>query len=130
MRSDTLAHDTRRMGHASAAEYDAYARAEHMLRCYGAGYACQHPEVLFGRSPTVDSDHQVAPVHRDAPYDPTSFHTRLGQHDATDDDLLVRIISAYQILDEIYAPCRTSVRAKKPLHETDMSTSTSIGDQR
>ena len=130
MMSDTLAHDTRRMGNASTADYDAYARAEHMLRCYGAGYACQHPAVLFGRLPAVDSDQQVDPMHRHMPYDPTSFYTRLGRHDATDDDLLVRIISAYQILDEIYAPCRTSTRAEKPLHETNTSISMSIGDQR
>ena len=49
MRSDTLARDAQRLGH--AADYDTYARAEHMLRCYGAGYVCQHPELLFGRLP-------------------------------------------------------------------------------
>ena len=128
MRSDTLARDAQRLGH--AADYDTYARAEHMLRCYGAGYVCQHPELLFGRLPAVGPVHRVDPMHRHAPYDPTSFYTRLGQQDATDDDLLMRIIRAYQILDEMYAPCRTSTRAEKPSHEAETSTSTSIGDRR
>ena len=132
MRSDTLAHDARRLGHASAADSDAYARAEHVLRCYGIGYVCQHPELLFGRLPAAAPGNRIDPTHRQAPYDSSSIYTRpgSGHHDTGNDDLLMRIVAGYQMLDEIYSPYRAPARAEKPSNEGDTSTSTNIGDQR
>ena len=119
MTTDTLAYDASRPGHASGADYDAYVRAEHMLRCYGAAYVCQHPGLLFGRSPTADLNRQVDLAHHHVPHDPTSIRTRPSHRGAGDDDLLMRIIRAYQILDEIYAPYRAPTR-----------TATKAGDRR
>ncbi len=119
MRADTATRDGPQPAFASAEAYDAYAKAEHMLRCYGAAYVCQHPELLFGREPAVDAGRRQEPMFRHTPYDPSANQARPGmpRHD-TGDDTLVRILSGYQMLDDIYRPDRRSFRV-----------STDIGDQ-
>jgi len=130
MRSDAPTYDVPRPGHAAAADYDAYAQAEHMLRCYGAAYVCRHPELLFGRVLAVDPDHQLDPTPRPTPYDSSGIYARCGaSHHDTGDDLLTRIVSGYQMLDEIFTPYRTPIRADERSALSDTRTSTVRGDQ-
>ena len=130
MRADTATRDGPQPAVASAEAYDAYARAEHMLRCYGAAYVCQHPELLFGRVPAVDAERRQEPMFRHTPYDPSANHARPNtcRHD-TGDDTLVRILSGYQMLDEIYRPNHTPTRAFERTTRSNTLASTDIGDQ-
>jgi hypothetical protein len=102
-----------------------------MLRCYGVAYVCQHPELLFGRVLAVDAERRQEPMFRHKPYDPFATYARPGtrRHD-TDDDLFVRITSAYQMLDDIYRPNRTPTRAFERTTRSNTRASTDIGDQR
>jgi hypothetical protein len=131
MRAATATRNGPQPAFASAEAYDAYAKAEHMLRCYGTAYVCQHPELLFGRVPSFDVDHQHDQTRRHMPYDPAAVYARPGaaRHD-TGDDTLVRILRGYQMLDDIYAPNRTPARAFERTRRSNTRASTDIGGQR
>ena len=131
MRYDAPRYDPERSGQAIATDCDAYAHAERMLDRHGIAYIRQHPEILLGRLPAIASEHRVRTAYRDLAYDLPGMYARTGSgaHLAGEGDLLMRIVKAYQMLDEIYLPYRAPTRAGQPSTKGDTSTSTNTGDQ-
>jgi len=84
----------------------AYIRAEQMLDRYGVAYVCQHPEILVGIVPPIDSGygaHASGQVYSCNARD-VHLRTLVRGHANDTEDLLDRAIEAYRTLDEIFAP--------------------------
>lgn len=84
----------------------AYIRAEQMLDRYGVAYVCQHPEILLGIVPPIDSGygaHASGQVYscnaRDA-----YLRTLVSGRPKDTEDPLARTIEAYRTLDELFTP--------------------------
>jgi hypothetical protein len=132
MRLDTLDHEPCQTGTTPTADCDAYARAEHMLHCYGASYVCRHPELLIGRLPTVDLDDHVSPTRRSLLDECLGISGRPGpsDHHAYGGDLLLRVLGAYHLQEEIFALSRAPTRAETPSAKIDTSEFKNTGDHR
>ena len=87
-----------------ARDYLAYRRADEMLDRYGIAYIYHHPEVLLGIIPGTSLGERWSRSIRNAgraPWDP--YPTSPPSRQARDaDDILLRIIQGYQVLDEIF----------------------------
>ncbi len=106
---------------------NAYGQAERMLDRYGIAYLCQHPEILLGRLPVSGPDHRAYARYRGPVcgsydvYSPAAPGTRRRG----EDELLVRVAAAYQILEEIFAPYRpATVEPRRRYGATSSSTGT------
>lgn len=84
----------------------AYIRAEQMLDRYGAAYVCQHPEILVGIVPPVDSGYGAHASGQGYGWNARNVHLRtlVRCHANDTEDLFDRAIEAYGTLDEIFAP--------------------------
>jgi hypothetical protein len=77
---------------------------------YGLAYICRHPEIFFGGTGNAGYVLPAAPPEGDSP---ASVTTCANPDAATDSGLTYRVMKAYHVLNDIYAPTfgpRNSVR--------------------
>ena len=88
----------------------AYIHAEQMLDRYGITYVYQHPEVLLGIAPGSSLADRTRASYLGLGYGAPETYagTSMGDGSHGTDGLLARVVEAYRILDEIFAPHRAA----------------------
>jgi len=94
------------LGYGPVTDNQAYTRAEQMLDRYGITYVVQHPEILFGIVPSSSLADRMRVSNLGLGYGAPDAYAGIsmgaGSHGT--DDLFARVVEAYRILDEIFAP--------------------------
>ena len=80
--------------------------AERMLDQYGLAYICQAPEILYGRPPSRRPTARVCEGYRGIGRDPLIPYsgTQPTPPPLSEDNLFARVVGAYRVLDQIFAP--------------------------
>jgi len=88
----------------------AYIHAEQMLDRYGITYVYQHPEVLLGIAPGSSLADRTRASYLGLGYRVPDAYAGISMGDGSHgtDGLLARVVEAYRILDEIFAPHRAA----------------------
>ena len=78
-----------------------YDEAERMLDQYGLAYICQAPEILYGRPPSYERSIYTHATHQPYHQHPVALPSVPS---VAEDNLFARILGAYRVLDQIFAP--------------------------